>query len=536
MKRLLEVPLQVKILGLVISLLLIVIGLLTWMFAYRESQEDVEQAENLALQTAKTLSYMPVIQDSFRENEPVEDLSAVTEQIRDQVEASAILIENREGQIYSFVGQGSGSNDHDERYRALVFGSNNLIHAGEGNSEVLKGIVPVMIRYDEYKKVEGTVTVEFDMKTIRNKIGYEIRTMLALSGVVLILGVFGSFLLARSIRKDTFGLEPYQISALFRERNAVLQSVREGILAIDQQGSITMMNQSARELLDTNEAVEGKMVTEVISSKAMSEMLNTSLEVSNIEVQYKEKTMIVNAQPLMENRMKVGTVFSFRDRTEIKKMVDALSEVQKYSQDLRAQTHEFKNKLYVLLGLIQLDKYEEAISFIKEESDLQEYQSTIFFQSILDEKVQAILLGKIAKASEKKIDFQIDGESSLALLPEFIGFSPLIIILGNLIDNAFEAVMDQKVKCVSFFVTDIGNDIIFEVADNGKGISGVEEHMILKKGISSKGENRGYGLANVKEELSLLGGTIEWNSQKDKGTVFTVILPKSNVQKGNRYD
>lgn len=532
MNRLLKVPLQVKILGLVISLLLIVIGLLTWMFAYRESQEDVSQAEDLAMQTAKTLSYMPVIQDSFKNEEPVEDLSVVTEQIRDQVEASAVLIENRDGQIYSFVGQAIGDGDPEERYRALVFGSNNLIHTGDGDEEVLKGIVPVMIRYDNYKKVEGTVTVEFDMKTIRDKIAYEIRTMLALSGGVLILGVFGSLFLARSIRRDTLGLEPYQISALFRERNAVLQSVKEGILAIDTQGVITMMNQSARELLDIQQNVEGEFVTEVISSHKMSEMLASSLDISNIELQYKEKTMIVNAQPIIENNLKAGTVFSFRDRTEIKQMVDALSEVQQYSQDLRAQTHEFKNKLHVLLGLIQLHKYEEAIAFLTEESDLQEYHSTIFFQSILDEKVQAILLGKIAKASEKKIDFQIDGESSLSPLPVFIGLSPLIVILGNLIDNAFEAVMDkkQKIKVVSFFVTDIGNDIIFEIADNGRGISEEEEGRILQKGFSSKGDHRGYGLTNVQEELSLLGGTIEWDSKKDKGTVFTVILPKSHTK------
>jgi two-component system, CitB family, sensor histidine kinase CitS len=536
MKRLLEVPLQIKILGLVISLLLIVIGLLTWMFAYRESQEDVEQAEELAMQTAKTLSYMPVIQDSFREKEPVDDLSAVTEQIRGQVEATAILIQNREGQIYSFVGQGNGSDETRHRFRALVYGSNDLIHTGEGENEVLKGIVPVMIHYDNYKKVEGTVAVEFSMQNIRNNIAYEIRTMLVLSGGVMILGVFGSFLLAKSIRKDTFGLEPFQIGALYRERNAVLQSVKEGILAIDQQGTITMMNQSARELLGTQGEVEGKRVTEILDYAAVADILDSSLKVSNIQLQYRDKTMIVNAQPIIENNEKAGTVCSFRDRTEIKKMVDALSEVQQYSQDLRAQTHEFKNKLYVLLGLIQLDKQTEAIHFIKQEADLQEYQSSIFFQSILDEKVQAILLGKIAKASEKKIDFQIDGESSLSPLPEFIGISPLIVILGNLIDNAFEAVIDQKVKCVSFFVTDIGEDIIFEIADSGLGISGVVENMIFQKGISSKGNNRGYGLSNVKEELVRLGGSIEWSSYKDEGTVMTVILPKENEQKGNGYD
>ncbi|MFD2683157.1 sensor histidine kinase [Bacillus seohaeanensis] len=526
MKRLLMVPLQVKILGLVISLLLMVIGLLTWMFAYMESREDVEQAEELALQTAKTLSYMPVIQDSFRKQEPEDSLSAVAEQIRGQVDASAILLENREGQIYSYVGQGGIDGDRKERSRVLLYGSNDIIHEGEGDNEVLKGIVPVMVRYDNYEKVEGTVTIEFNMAEIRKNIASEIQTMLILSCIVLFLGILGSVFLARSIRKDTFGLEPYQIGALFRERNAILQSVKEGIVAIDEQGTITMINQSARELLDVKENVEGKTVKEVISSPAMLDVLYSRIKGNNVELQYKEKTMIVNSQPIMENDKKVGTVSSFRDRTEVKKMVDALSEVKQYSQDLRAQTHEFKNKLYVLLGLIQLGKQKEAIDLIKEESEIQEHHMNIFFHSLLDEKVQAILLGKLAKASEKKINFEIDGESSLAPLPAHIGFSPLIVVLGNLIDNAFEAVADNDEKSVSFFVTDIGNDIIFEIADSGSGISNENANVIFQKGVSSKGENRGYGLANVKEEVDLLGGSIEWSSSEDSGTVFTVFLPK----------
>jgi two-component system, CitB family, sensor histidine kinase CitS len=527
MKRLVRIPLQIKILGLVISLLLMVIGLLTWMFAYMETREDVEQAEELALQTAKTLSYMPVIQDSFRKQEPFENLSAVAEQIRDQVDASAILLESREGQIYSYVGQGGIDGNREDRYRALVYGSNDIVHTGEGDSEVLKGIVPILVRYDNYEKVGGTVTVEFNMAEIRQNIASEIRTMLILSCVVLFLGILGSTFLTRSIRKDTFGLEPYQIGGLFRERSAILQSVKEGIVAIDEQGTITMMNQSAREMLGVAEDVEGKKVEAFISSPAMLEVLYSRIKETNVELQYKEKTMIVNSQPIMENENKVGTVSSFRDRTEIKQMVDALSEVKQYSQDLRAQTHEFKNKLYVLLGLIQLGKQKEAINLIKEEAELQEHHTNIFFHSILDEKVQAILLGKLAKASEKKIDFEIDGESSLAPLPAHIGFSPLIVILGNLMDNAFEAVADSDEKSVSFFVTDIGNDIIFEIADSGNGISQENVNRIFQKGVSSKGKNRGYGLANVKEEIDFLGGSIEWNSSADSGTVFTVFLPKT---------
>jgi two-component system, CitB family, sensor histidine kinase CitS len=529
MKRFLQVPLQVKILGLVISLLLLVIGLLTLLFAYMETNEDVEQAEELALQTAKTLSYMPVIQDSFRENKPSENLAPIAEQLRDQVDASSILIENREGLAFGYVGQGSGEDDPKDRYRALVFGSYYVTREGNGEEEVLKGIAPIIIRYDLFQKVEGTVIVEFKMKTIRENMAKDIRTMLILSCFVLFLGVFGSIILAHSIRKDTFGLEPYQIAALYRERNAVFQSVKEGIVAINEHGIITMMNQSAKELLGITTRVRGLKVEDVIPSKGMLQVLYSTKIQSNLELQYNEKTMIINSQPIIEEGKMVGTVTSFRDRTEIKKMVDALSEVKQYSEDLRAQTHEFKNKLYVLLGLIQLGKLREAIELIQEETELQEHHSHIFFNSILDEKVQAILLGKLAKASEKKIQFEIEEESSLTPLPARVGLSPLIVILGNLIDNAFEAATESNGRTVSFFVTDIGKDIIFEVADNGTGIHVDNEGQVFDKGFSSKGDDRGYGLANVKEEVDLLGGSIEWTSRKEGGTIFTVFLPKNSL-------
>ncbi|UOQ45544.1 sensor histidine kinase [Halobacillus salinarum] len=527
MNKLFRVSLKVKILGLVIFLLLLVLSLVTFMVAYMDSNEDEQNAEDLALQTSKTLSYMPVVQESFKSNSPTEDLNAVAEQIRDEVEASTIKILTRDGVMYGYAGESSPDENEDkQRYSALVFGSNYVLQTQADDHNILKAISPIMIDYGEYRKVEGTVSVEFNMKQIHKKIIRDIKKLILASASVFIVGIAGSVLLARSIRKDTLGLEPFEISALYRERNAILQSVKEGMIAFDHIGTITMMNFSARQLLGLPGNMEGKNIYNYISSKELLDVVNSEESLTNKELVYRDRPVIINSSPIIEEGRHTGTVVSFRDKTEIKQMVDALSEVRQHSEDLRAQAHEFTSKLYVILGMIQLGKYEEAIKLIQEETHTQEQVSEMFFRNINDEKVQAILLGKFAKASEKKITFTIEEGSSLHPLPSHIRLSPLIVMLGNVINNAFEAVADQKVKHVTFFVTDLGKDIVFEIADSGPGMPQALQEQIFQKGFSMKGNNRGYGLANVKEEVERLSGSMEISSQTQEGTIFTIILPK----------
>lgn len=200
-----------------------------------------------------------------------------------------------------------------------------------------------------------------------------------------------------------------------------------------------------------------------------------------------------------------------------------------------AQTHEFSNKLYAILGLLELGEYDEAIDLIKEEYAIQNEQHDLLFHNIHSQQVQAILLGKISKASEKKVKLVIDENSSLAPLPAHIGLSHLITIIGNLIDNAFEAVAEQSVKEVLFFITDMGHDIVIEVSDTGPGVPPEKIEAVFERGYSSKGMRRGYGLANVKDSVRELGGWIELANQKTGGAVFTVFIPKEK-QRGNPFD
>ena len=337
--------------------------------------------------------------------------------------------------------------------------------------------------------------------------------------------------MGRNIRRDTLGLEPYEIATLYKEKNAILHAVKEGILAIDNQGNITMMNQRAKRLLDIQGTVRNTKVDGLFPSNYLYEVLKSGNSQTDKEMVWKDKTVIVNCTPIFDENGIKGVVASFRDKTEIEQMLNTISEVKRYSEDLRAQTHEFTNKLYVLLGLLQLGEYKEAIDMIQSETQTLQFQHSVVFNQINDTKVQAILLGKIGRASEKKIKFEINPDSYLDILPSHITLSNLIVILGNLIDNAIEAVYDCETPTVNFFTTDIGHDIIFEISDNGKGIGDVETSLLFERGYTSKNsaEPRGFGLSNAEEAVIELNGMIEVQSSQNGGTVFTVYLPK-NVQ------
>ncbi|HWO96529.1 MAG TPA: sensor histidine kinase [Bacillus sp. (in: firmicutes)] len=529
MKKFFKVSLQTKILTLIIILILLVIFLLASIFAYIQSVETKRQVEQLALQTAKSISFMPEIKEAFQTGNPKAAVQPIIEQAQEQAGAANVIVEDREEIIYShvhpkWIGRKMPDN---QSYRALIFGG---YYTWEGTGIIgsaLMGKAPIIIEHKDHSQVVGVVTVEFSKRDIHLNILDRIKNIILFSSAVLIVGIVGGVFLARNIRKDTLGLEPYEIASLYRERSAILLSIKEGIIAIDQHGFVTMMNHSAKKMLGIQEGYFQSHINDVFPQSNMEKVLTTGIMENDQEISFNDKVFILNLTPVLENGQILGAVASFRDKTELQRLIDTLSEVRKYSEDLRAQTHEFTNKLYVLSALLQLGRYTEAFEFIQKESNVHQSQNRILFEQILDPTVQAILLGKIGKASEKKIQLDIDSDSALNPLPDHIGISHLVTIIGNMIDNAFDAVADQKEKVVSFFVTDIGHDIVIEVADSGKGIPDGQIPAIFNKGFSTKGTNRGYGLANMKEMVDSLNGSIEITNPKKGGAIFTVYLPKT---------
>ncbi|MFD2924786.1 sensor histidine kinase [Halobacillus naozhouensis] len=375
------------------------------------------------------------------------------------------------------------------------------------------------------------MSVGFLIKDIKEQIFHNVLRVSFKSLIVLLIAAGGSVLLAKNIRKDTMGLEPYQIATLYTEKDAIIQSIREDLLSYDETGRVMMINQTARRLLNIKGDFRHLTIERLLPDSHPYQIFETGEAQMDQELLLEDKTIIVNRAPIFHQDQVKGVIASFRDKTEIEEMLNTISEVQRYSEDLRAQTHEFTNKLYVLSSLLQLGEYDEAFDMIQNETTNVEVKNRILFNQIEDSRVQAILLGKIGKASEKKIKFEVDSNSSLQKLPDHINLTHLIVMIGNLVDNAFEAVADRdKNPTVTFFGTDLGHDIIFEIHDNGAGIP-IENHALLfNRGFTNKKSHapRGYGLANVKETVNQLGGMVEFHSEPGRGTVFTVYLPKEH--------
>ncbi|MDR7075999.1 CitB family two-component system sensor histidine kinase CitS [Neobacillus niacini] len=491
-----------------------------------ESKQIEENRGRLALEISKTISFIPDIIGAFETSDPAKTIQPLAEKIRIETGAEFVVIGNKDGIRFSHpsatkIGLKMTGGDND---RALKKGEYYVSEAEGSLGPSIRGKSPIL---NEQGEIIGIVSVGFLLEDVHQQIIDKIFKVFIVSFFALLISLVGSIFLGRNIRRDTLGLEPYEIANLYKEKNAILHAVKEGILAIDNQGNITMMNQRAKRLLDIHGTVRNRKVDGLFPSNYLYEVIKSGNSQTDKEMVWKDKTVIVNCTPIFNENGIKGVVASFRDKTEIEQMLNTISEVKRYSEDLRAQTHEFTNKLYVLLGLLQLGEYKEAVDMIQSETQTLQVQHSVVFNQINDTKVQAILLGKIGRASEKKIKFEINADSYLAILPSHITLSNLIVILGNLIDNAIEAVYDCETPTVSFFATDIGDDIIFEISDNGKGI-GEETSLLFERGYTSKNsaEPRGFGLSNAEEAVIELNGIIEVQSSQNGGTVFTVYLPK----------
>lgn len=519
--------LQKKILLIVTSLIIFIMGLMLTVFVVTDYLNLFERSYTISLQTAKMLSYMETVKDGVTLETGAQqagDLEAIIDHYQSQVDASFIVIHDKNGRILaspesSMIGSVQA---YDDGFKAIVFGANYSMMSAEiiGPSVVSKAPI-----YAENGQISGVVTVGYLISDLREIVYYRVQKLLYISIFILALGILLSFWLARSIRKDTYGMEPEQIAEFYMERKAILASIDEGIIAVNRAGEMTLINTAARNILGVSSSRKGDSIETIFPNLPEVDAYQYPA-VQAVELTREDKRLVVSTMPLRLNGEQKGAVITFRDKTEITEIVNTLYEVRKYSDDLRAQAHEFTNKLYLISGLMQLGKYDEAIRTIQSEIVVADETNQIIFDYIKDAHVQAILFGKVGKASELKVSFDIDENSSLDTLPEWVGTGALTVILGNLIDNALEASADETDGKVSVFALDLGEDIIFEVSDNGSGIA--EEHLstIFNQGFSTKiTEGRGFGLSNVERAVNALGGYIQVTSDSN-GTVFAVYIPK----------
>ena len=334
----------------------------------------------------------------------------------------------------------------------------------------MRGKVPI---FDGSGKVIGVVSVGYLQETVESVTeGYLQRVLLWVCGLFL-LGGIGTWLIAKDVKRSIFGLEPLEIARLFRERNAILESIREGVVAINDEGRVTMIDHEAAKILDIPpESGIGTPIESILPQTRMLEVLKSGEGQFDQEMMVGGIELVVNRVPIWQNDQVTGVVSSFRRKEEIDRLAKELTQIQEYSEALRAQTHEYSNKLHTLAGLIQLGSHPEALDLIgRETSGYQELLGTLAVK-VPEPLLSAIILGKYNRAQEMRIKFELDPESRMIDIPQNINREKIVTILGNLLENAIEAAQENTsgLQMVKLSMTDYGNDLIFEVEDSGSGI------------------------------------------------------------------
>ncbi|GIO20462.1 ATPase [Oceanobacillus oncorhynchi subsp. incaldanensis] len=495
-------------------------------FAYFEIGNAQDTYKQLSRQTANGLAFMPALEEAVSSSDH-DELQGIIDRVRLQAENPVVTVVTRDGEYIIHPDENHiGITEETEQFdQTLLYGS-YVTESGEGAlGPAIMTTAPIYEEVDANggERIIGAVTVEYLEESINAIIVSKLTRLVIVASIGMILCVGGALFLARSIQEDTMGIEPAVIAEMFREREAMLNAVKEGIIVIDDKQAISLINPSAKALLDSSMELR-----QSIQLLGLPETLFSGKPSYDEEKVYQGKTFITNCIPLYENKQIVGAICSFRDKTDMKQLQETVMQIEGYADSLRAQTHEFKNKMYVLLGLIQLEQYEEALKVIQEET-ADKRQAFPMLKNIKDPGAQAILLGKLAKAAEKKIALIIEEASHLDKTK--IAAADMAIMLGNLLDNAMDAVLESEEQRITVMVTDVGSDIVIDIEDTGPGMTKEQTGQIFTRGYSSKGENRGYGLFHVYEAVKKYCGEMEVTSPAEGGTVFSIYLPKGEEVK-----
>ncbi|NNU93498.1 sensor histidine kinase [Geobacillus sp. NFOSA3] len=532
--------LQTRLIIIICSLLLFVIVFLSFLFQHMFAATLKEQIGMRALNVAETVAATPLVRDAFRQPDPHRQIQPFAEMIRRKTGAEYVVVGNRQGIRYAHplpdrIGKKMVGGDNDE----VLEGKAIISEAVGSLGPAIRGKAPI---FDEKGNVIGIVSVGFLLEDIEDIVWSYNAKIFFFSILALLLGVIGAVAIAKTVKKSIHGLEPKEIGMLYQEKQAILEAIREGIIAVNREGIITMVNKTAMELLGYKKEynVLGKYILHIIPYSRLLEVIRTGKAEYDDETILGGETVIANRIPIVDKKGNViGAVSTFRNKSELYRLTKELSQLKSYADALRAQTHEFSNKLYVISGLIQLESYEEALELISRETNLHQDIVRFVMKEIPDPIIGGLLIGKFNRANELKIQFDIDRQSSFKDIPKHLDRDHLLTIIGNIVDNAMEAVLHngREEKEVTVFLTDLGDDLIIEVEDNGPGIQAEIADQIFERGFSTKAAaHRGYGLDLVKKSLTVLGGHITYQSEQGKGTVFTIIIPKQRrVDDGSQY-
>jgi two-component system CitB family sensor kinase len=516
---------QVLLLEIAIVLLTVSAG---FAVSYVQAGHNLDdRAGERSLGIARAVAGTPAIVSAFSVPEPATVIDPIVERIRVATGAAFIVVANRDGIRYSHP-------------RPQLIGTSLLGDPGEDPESVLAGNTFVGVQSGSLgrsvrakvplRDARGEVIGLVSVGVLEAEVSSELRAALPVTLIPpllgLALGVGGAFLLARRVKRQTFGLEPEEIATLLEQREAMLHGLREGTITVDAAGRLTLLNDEAQLLLGLDRSALGRDLADVLPAGRVRDVLTGRVDGRDEMVLVGDRVLVVNRMPVELRGRPIGAVMTLRDRTELDSLVRELDDTRSLADALRAQEHEFANRLHVIGGLIELKRYDDAVQFINLNSLLHQELAGALFERVGDPVLAGLLLGKASIASERGLQLRL---SAVTLPTEVDDARGLVTVLGNLIDNGLDsAAQGGAGGWVDVSIGVEGEDLVIRVHDSGLGVDPAYTDEIFRDGFTTKvardgNRRRGIGLALVSQEVRRRGGTI--SVRNVDGALFTVAVP-----------
>ncbi|MCG9576752.1 sensor histidine kinase [Vibrio tubiashii] len=516
--------------GLIELLILVAAG-----FIYiKQAQED--EMGHQALGVASFLAKSPYVISAI-ENGVDQESQQRYRSLTNLIGAAFIVIGDKDGirlvhPLDERIGKPMKGGDND---RALV--------GGEAYISVAEGSLGYSVRgktavFNEQGEIIGVVSVGYLIDRLQDRIEPFIIFLVLMAFIVVGANAIVSSYASRRFQKAILGFEPEEIGRLYVELDVTLETLKEGIITIDDQGKLRSINRSACQILNLNkEQSINRPLSEILPESDLHSVIQTARTDHDINLYLNKQRLIANRSPIIVDGKVVGAVSSFRRRDDLTELTEQLAKTKEYAEMLRSQTHEHRNKLNTISGMVQMGELEAVQYLIGQETA--HYQALIEFlrETIKEPLIAGMLLGKTERARELGLQLVVEEGSRLEPLPQRINPEDLVTILGNLIDNAFDATRDAITRdplfpadrrLVEVSISDYGNEVILEVVDQGCGLpDNVSVDSLVERGVSSKDSStRGVGLFLTNQLATRYHGELEMMNNKECGARMTVYLPK----------
>ncbi|WP_369190505.1 ATP-binding protein [Streptomyces sp. R08] len=498
--------------------------LATGLFLAPLSKQLDQEAMNRALAIAQTTAQQPQIVKEIQNTPPTVDgpVQREAERIRKATKAEYVVVMDWRGMRWSHT--------TPSEIGRFVSTSPGQPLAGLEVKEIDKGTLGRSARgkvplRDTDGTVVGAVSVGIKYDSVRAQLISAIPGLLAYAGGALAVGALAAWLISRRVQRQTRDLAFSDISALLSEREAMLHGIREGVVALDRSGRIRLLNDEARRLLGIGDEAVGHSLDEALGEGRTTDVLAGRVTGTDLLAVRGQRVLVTNRMPTDDG----GAVATLRDRTELEQLGRELDSTHGLIDALRAQDHEHANRMHTLLGLLELEMYDDAVDFVGEVVGDHRATAEQVTEKIQDPLLAALLVGKATVAAERGVALWI---SDRTWLPDrLIDPRGLVTVVGNLVDNALDAVAGTPHARVEVELRTEGRTTVLRVRDTGPGIPAEQRELIFTEGWSTKKPpahgKRGIGLSLVRRLAERQGGSAVVTEAFGGGAEFVVVLPEA---------